>query len=175
MDKALKYFVVLLTILIFSCNHEKKSFSSTNNIDIRFNPWFTFDYNSRVLRLKFDGEKVIQDTLHFSEGELKLIENSYFENDIGAIEGEIRLGHFIEFPSSAYIIEILQNNKKHSSIHWESDYRKGNGIREQGYVGFCITLMDMIKSKKEFSKMTEISLEKQAKYFEDNYKRKQTP
>ncbi|MGE8293702.1 MAG: hypothetical protein ACN6ON_18565 [Sphingobacterium sp.] len=173
-NKTLKYFVFGLVIFILSCGSTGKRFSPAHNIVIKFNHWFTFDFDSRVLTLKFDGEDAIRDTLHFSDDQLKLIEKTFYEKRIGEIDTEVRLGRFIEYPSSAYIIDILQNNKLQGTIHWESDYRKNHVSTTQGYIDFCIILMDIITSKREFLKMNGISLEKQEKYLRDTYLKKQT-
>lgn len=161
MDKTLKYFVFVLMTTFFSCSNERKPFSSAHNIIVKFSNGITFDYDSKVVILNFYDEEVLRDTLRFSEEEIKQIENTFFEKGIGDTEGKLCLGYFNEFPLTYNVFDILEDNKVKSSLHWESDYRKGRTSKEQRYVEFCIILSDIIRNKREFLKMTDIYSEKE--------------
>lgn len=167
MDKIIKITIGL--IMLCGCYDGSSDLNSKYNMVVFYNPWISFDFNSKILKVDFN-DLHYRDTIQLSEGDEAVINNSFKKNEIRKLTGEVSyFGSTIIMPPSGLTIKIYSKNKLLSETfiadNYDGTYRD---VYQTRAISFRNDIVRILDSNVQIKKAIDVLNKKQSTIWEEH-------
>ncbi|SFA56514.1 hypothetical protein SAMN04488511_11621 [Pedobacter suwonensis] len=138
---------LIAMIFLVSCGQNKKYDQNQYNIQFLYNPWINLDFNTGVVEVSV---AKYRDTIHIAEKDKKLIMDSFNDNGIGSLEGNI----FVDskraiMPPDNFQFKVIKGRKRLSDITVSNTDPITDG-KNKRILNFKKTVADVLNRNNDF-------------------------